>query len=329
MMTPGLPPFAHIGLVGGIEDGGGMQAHTCLVGGQKTRCDFVDPGRAQGANWWALDDPTGGARASGEAPLPAPFYVVKRNGYEERHWLARDTGYGIDITARRLLGQNARPRDGQPQSGLQWDATSDLCDLSRPGMVCGPKATTAASPRVSPPTKRRGPRTVRELLRPLDAESPVFTAAEPVAKTKSAAPAKATSETAAGSRKATAPAKAAQAEAADAKTAAQARKAAQAKAAQAKKAAREKAQGDARATVRATAAASRKAAAPRTAAAHGKPAAHRKPAAHGEAGGHGSDRTTGPSGWSGSARAAGRAASGLGLPYGGWLAWLRSLVGFW
>src|SRR5215471_17654052 len=229
MMTPGLPPFAHIGLVGGIEDGGGMQAHTCLVGGQKTRCDFVDPGRAQGANWWALDDPTGGARASGEAPLPAPFYVVKRNGYEERHWLARDTGYGIDITARRLLGQNARPRDGQPQSGLQWDATSDLCDLSRPGMVCGPKATTAASPRVSPPTKRRAPRTVRELLRPLDAESPVFTAAEPVAKTKSAAPAKATSETAAGSRKATAPAKAAQAEAADAKTAAQARKAAQAK----------------------------------------------------------------------------------------------------
>jgi hypothetical protein len=143
MLAPGAAPFARIGLVGGIEKGGGMQARTCRLSGRALQCWLVDPALAQGADWWAKDDPTGGARAGGEAPLPAPFYVVKRGGFEERHWLRQDTGYAVDISGRRLLGQNARPRDGQPQSGVQWSATSGLCDTARPKLVTCVKAAAA------------------------------------------------------------------------------------------------------------------------------------------------------------------------------------------
>ena len=136
MLAPGVAPFERIGLVDGIEKGGGMQARTCRLGGKALQCWLVDPSRAQGANWWAKDDPTGGARARGEAPLPAPFYVVKRGGFEERHWLRQDTGYHLDISGRRRLGQNARPRDGQPASGVQWwSPRAALCDTARPKLV--------------------------------------------------------------------------------------------------------------------------------------------------------------------------------------------------
>ena len=139
MVGIGTPPFSRIGLVDGIEVGGGMQARTCILGGQAQPCWYVDPARAQGANWWALDDPTGGAVASGEAPLPAPFYVVKRSGYEERHFMAVDTGYGVNLAGSRLLGMNARPRDGQPGSGVAWSLNAtDLCDTARPEMGCTP-----------------------------------------------------------------------------------------------------------------------------------------------------------------------------------------------
>ena len=139
MLTPGLAPFARIGLVDGIEVAGGMQPRTCLVGGQSLPCWYVDPARAQGANWWATDDPTGGAVGSGEAPLTAPFYVISRgDGYEERYWMSVDTGYAVNISARRTLGQNARPRDGEPASGLEWWQGADLCDTARPEMGCVP-----------------------------------------------------------------------------------------------------------------------------------------------------------------------------------------------
>ncbi len=114
----------------------------------RTTCDFVDPRAAQGANWWANENVDGGAVAAGEAPLTAPFYVVKRNGYEERHWIARDTGYDTNLRARRVIGMNARPMDGEPGSGLEWFASSDLCDEDRPEVACPKPAPPPPAPEV-------------------------------------------------------------------------------------------------------------------------------------------------------------------------------------
>jgi hypothetical protein len=158
MVAVGRPAFSNIGLVEGIENTGGMQARTCVVAAAGTPCDYVDPALAQGANWWATDDPSGGTVAAGEAPLTAPFYVVKRNGFEERHWMSEDTGYPVDLVARRLLGQNARPMDGQPQSGLQWAEGTDLCDTARPEMGCEPKP----KPKPKAPAVRRAPAVKRD-----------------------------------------------------------------------------------------------------------------------------------------------------------------------
>jgi hypothetical protein len=145
------PPFSTIGLVDGIENTGGMASHTCLLGGVPTPCDYVNPAAAQGANWWANTNIDGGAVGSGEAPLTAPFYVVKRNGYEERHWLAADTGYGVDISARRVIGVNARPMDAEPGSGLEWFWGTDLCDTDRPELGCPlPVAEPAEAPAEAP-----------------------------------------------------------------------------------------------------------------------------------------------------------------------------------
>jgi hypothetical protein len=146
------PAWSRIGLVDGIENGGGMVPRTCVTGGQTLPCWYVDPSKAQGANWWALDDPTGGDPGSGEAPLPAPFYVVKRDGFEERHFMALDTGYPVNLSGRRQLGLNARPRDGQPGSGIQWFDTSDLCDTARPEMGCAlpPPPPAPATPEAVP-----------------------------------------------------------------------------------------------------------------------------------------------------------------------------------
>jgi hypothetical protein len=134
MLGRGVAPFSRVGLVDGVDNVGGMVKRRCLSGGKPLTCWYVDPRRAQGARWWATSDPGGGAVASGMAPLSAPFYVVKRNGFEERHWMAEDTGYRADLAARRRLGFNARPMDGQPGSGLQWFGASNLCDPARPEM---------------------------------------------------------------------------------------------------------------------------------------------------------------------------------------------------
>ena len=158
MVGLGHPPFSTIGLVDGIENAGGMQTHACQLGGIPTPCDFVDPRVAQGANWWANENVDGGAVAAGEAPLTAPFYVVKRDGYEERHWLARDTGYPVNLTARRLIGNNARPMDGEPASGLEWFASSDLCDENRPEVVCPSRRRRLRPPRRPRQRPNRRPR---------------------------------------------------------------------------------------------------------------------------------------------------------------------------
>jgi hypothetical protein len=145
MLGGGAAPFSRIGLVDGVENTGGMVKRECLVDGAPVTCWYIDPGRAQGARWWATADPAGGAVASGMAPLSAPFYVVERGGFEERHWMSEDTGYPIDVAARRRLGQNARPKDGQPGSGLAWTGATHLCDPGRPEMGCSP------SPQPPPP----------------------------------------------------------------------------------------------------------------------------------------------------------------------------------
>jgi hypothetical protein len=182
MLGLDAPAWSRIGLVDGIENGGGMVTRTCVTGGQTLPCWYIDPSKAQGANWWSLDDPSGGAPASGEAPLPAPFYVVKRDGFEERHFMTIDTGYRVNLQGRRQLGLNARPRDGQPGSGIQWSDSSDLCDTARPEMGCGspppapatpPATELAAAPAEDPqgapapglpPMLRGTPLTVAEML---------------------------------------------------------------------------------------------------------------------------------------------------------------------
>jgi hypothetical protein len=184
MLGLDAPAWSRIGLVDGIENGGGMVARTCVTGGQTLPCWYIDPSKAQGTNWWALDDPPGGAPGSGEAPLPAPFYVVKRDGFEERHFMSRDTGYPLNLSGRRQLGLNARPRDGQPGSGVQWFDGSDLCDTAHPEMGCAPPPPPpapaapaegetaaapagepqAATPDATPPILRGTPRTVDEML---------------------------------------------------------------------------------------------------------------------------------------------------------------------
>jgi len=183
MLGLDAPAWSRIGLVDGIENGGGMVARICVTSGQTLPCWYIDPSKAQGANWWALDDPSGGAPGSGEAPLPAPFYVIERDGFEERHFMSIDTGYPQNLAGRRQLGLNARPRDGQPGSGIQWYDASDVCDTARPEMGCAPpppsaapvEGETAAAPLpidpqlapagdAAPPILRGTPLTVEEML---------------------------------------------------------------------------------------------------------------------------------------------------------------------
>lgn len=119
---------------------------------------------------------------------------MKQGGYEERHWLRQDTGYPGDISGKRLLGQNARPRDGQPRSGVRWFASSDLCDTSRPELGCAPKPAAPAGTRQAGRGRHRGaaarrrtaPRTIPELLRSLRPGHGYFTPQLHQAKAKDA-----------------------------------------------------------------------------------------------------------------------------------------------
>jgi hypothetical protein len=161
-MTAGPTDFANISLVDGISVTGGVQARTCALDGVAgtVPCWYVDPtvGVIEGATSWATVDPTGGSPTVAPTPLAEAFYVLERNGREERHFLAVDTGYAIDISASRQLGKNARPRSGQAGSGLTWTSGSGLCDLTTGRGACGPRV---------PPGMATTPLTVNGSYRPI------------------------------------------------------------------------------------------------------------------------------------------------------------------
>ena len=145
------PVFANVRQVDGVGFTGGVLERTCRVEGVQTPCWYVDPGRAEGTTSWAFNPSGGPDWRTRPTPLAAPFYVVKRNGYEERHWLRADTGYGVDIHARRQLGKNARPRSGTANvgSGLTWARSTTLCDLTANRGNCG--TTTPPPDGIEPP----------------------------------------------------------------------------------------------------------------------------------------------------------------------------------
>ena len=150
MMTTS-PRFARIQKVPGISATGGAQRRTCNLDGSAVECWYIDPsvGVIEGATWWATHAPHGNHSPTVQpAPLSHPFYVVKRGGYEESHWLRADTGYPVDISARRQLGRNARVRSNQAGSGLAWSRTSSLCDPSRGS---GGNCQSAPPPVMTPP----------------------------------------------------------------------------------------------------------------------------------------------------------------------------------
>lgn len=139
------PKFAALALVDGISTTGGAQRRTCTLAGVAgtVGCWYVDPrvGVIEGATGWATTAPLdGGSPTVAPTPLSAPFYVVDRGATEERHWLAADTGYAIDISGARTLGKNERPRSNQAGSGITWQRTSGLCDLTTGRGDCLPLA---------------------------------------------------------------------------------------------------------------------------------------------------------------------------------------------
>ncbi|QXC62570.1 VCBS repeat-containing protein [Aquihabitans sp. G128] len=147
-MTASTPYFANVSLVQGMSATGGAVKRSCTLPGSTAavECWYVNPsvGVIQGATGWATLAPDGrGTPTVAPTPLSKPFYVIKRNGYEERHWLKADTGYDIDISGKRLLGKNERVRSNQAGSGITWSASSGLCDLTASRGSC---ATTPVTP---------------------------------------------------------------------------------------------------------------------------------------------------------------------------------------
>jgi len=139
-MTATKPYFRNIRLVAGISPVGGAVRRICSIPGQAgaVECWYVNPsvGVIQGATGWAtvrIDGYLDPVKAP--APLSRPFYVVKRNGKEERYWIRADTGYSIYISASRTLGKNARPVNNPAGSGLTWTKTG-LCDLTMHRGAC-------------------------------------------------------------------------------------------------------------------------------------------------------------------------------------------------
>ena len=136
------PRFSNLTMVDGITELGGTVQRTCALAGVSGTmpCWYVNPqvGTIQGASTWATLEPLdGGSPTVRPTPLSHPFYVIDRGATEERHWIRADTGYGIDIKASRQIGKNARPRSNQAGSGLTWDDTSGLCDLTADRGDCG------------------------------------------------------------------------------------------------------------------------------------------------------------------------------------------------
>ena len=155
-MTSSTPFFANVSLVAGITATGGAVERSCTLPGVSgaVSCWYVNPsiGVIQGATGWAQLSPDGnGSPTVVPAPLSKPFYVIKRNGTEERHWLKSDTGYAIDISGTRLLGKNERPRSNQTGSGITWSSTSGLCDLTARRGSCDVVVPPPINPIPAPP----------------------------------------------------------------------------------------------------------------------------------------------------------------------------------
>lgn len=116
----------------GVTREGGMQGRLCTINGMALLCSYVDPSRAQGANWWTAPN-------AGASPITAPFYVVTIGGQEIRYWLAQDTGFLASIKAEKPITANAR-------TSLQWSTTSELCDVTANRGHCGGGSRTANTP---------------------------------------------------------------------------------------------------------------------------------------------------------------------------------------
>ena len=144
--------FANVSKVGGISATGGAVKRVCTLGGEFHECWFVNPkvGVIEGATAWTASPDGRGSPTVAPAPLSKPFYVVKRGGREERHWLRADSGYGIDISGTRQLGRNERPRSNQAGSGVTWASSSGLCDLTTGRGDCGPTTPPPPPPPVRP-----------------------------------------------------------------------------------------------------------------------------------------------------------------------------------
>lgn len=109
---------------------GGVVSTTCAPPGMSSRtCMHVDPADAQGHRGWT-GTPSGSASV---APLSLPFDVVKVGDDEWRLWDSADTGYGVDIAARKPLVANARskPNPDRPCeriSPITWYVNGSVVD---------------------------------------------------------------------------------------------------------------------------------------------------------------------------------------------------------
>jgi hypothetical protein len=106
--------------VDGVGRYGGGVARQCRYAGVNHDCLYVDPAKAEGANWWAKP-------GGGRSPVAAPFYVFKQNvsgtDTEVRYWLSAASGASTDVVATRAFGSNAR-------GGLHWSAGTGFCDVT-------------------------------------------------------------------------------------------------------------------------------------------------------------------------------------------------------
>lgn len=109
-----------IGSDPGVGRYGGAEPRTCEFRGSSYDCLFVDTAQARGADWWTRP-------GSGRSPVPHPFYVLRTSSggvtQEVRVWLAEDSGHGVDVTATRPFGGNAR-------DALSWTDGRGLCDTT-------------------------------------------------------------------------------------------------------------------------------------------------------------------------------------------------------
>ena len=116
----------------GVGRDGGMETRSCTLSGSPVTCWYVDPARAQGANWWVNP-------GAGPSPISVPFYVVSVNGSEARYWLTPDTGLSLSLKADKPVTANAR-------NSLSWSFATELCDVTAGRGDCGPGARVATTP---------------------------------------------------------------------------------------------------------------------------------------------------------------------------------------